>query len=457
MAEVGNRIFAGEEGRYVGGTVPYEQNASVIIVGSTLLKNNGLSQRIIKVPDGITTIGDSAFGWKNNNDRVEEIVLPPSVKVIGKGAFCGRKLLKKVNIPNGVKKLPGNVFSGCEKMESIYIPASIEIIDVSAFPTRTLQGGLCSLKAIEVNSDNRNYCSVGGMLLSKDRSELLFVPDAIQKSCFEVPEGVKIINTSLALGNTAINELTLPNSVTVIGNSAFSDCRNLEKIILSESIEEIGEYAFYNCAALKSVVWPKSLKRIGDNAFNGTRLEKIELPDTLEHIGSKAFANTAINRVTLPKSVRTLGWGAFSCVPEIEVYDSIDPEAGDASDGIDTSNGSPNSMVGYVGIGSARAMWDCAANHHWVNYTIVVRSAKTEEIKYKVWMGADDSQREYYCFLSSAWGHNATFDFERLDKFFPGIRGKDNKLQVAKYRLEYPYELADEAKAKYEAYIKKNS
>ena len=159
----------------------------------------------------------------------------------------------------------------------------------------------------------------------------------------------------------------------------------------------------------------------------------------------------------MPKSVQTLGWGAFSCVPEIEVYDSIDPDAGEAEKGIDIDNGAPNSLVGYIGIGPANAVWECAANHNWVDYTITVRSAQTDEIKYKVWMGANSSQRDYYCFLSSAWGHNATFAFSELDEFFPKIRGKENKLQVAKYRLEYPYELSDAAKTKYKAYVKKNS
>ena len=68
-------------------------------------------------------------------------------------------------------------------------------------------------------------------------------------------------------------------------------------------------------------------------------------------------------------------------------------------------------------MGEAWAMWECAANHKWVNYTIIVKSAETDEIKYIVWMGSDPSQRKYYCFLSSAWGHNATFAFKELDEF----------------------------------------
>lgn len=461
VTEVGNKIFAGE-GWASGGSIPFEQNTPVLIIGSTLLRNNELSQKIIKVPEGITTIDESAFGWKNDNDQVEEIVLPESVRVIGKTAFCGRKLLKKVNIPEGVKEIPENLFSLCEKLETIYIPASVEKIDISAFPTYSAAKGFsqerpCAFKAVEVDPNNNYYCSVNGMLLSKDRTELLFIPNGVQGSDFEIPDGVNIINASSASGNAAITELILPNSVTVIGSGAFSDCGNLKKVVFPEGLEEIGKYAFSSCSALKTIVWPKRLKTIGYMAFNETGLEEIKLPDTIEHIGSQAFAKTPISKVTLPKSVRTLGWGAFSCVPEIEVYDTIDPEAGEANQHIDTCNGSPNSMVGYIGMGPAWAMWDCAANHIWANYTVIVRSAETDEIKYKVWMGADSSQRDYYCFLSSGWGHNATFAFGQLDEFFPKIRGKDNKLQVAKYRLEYPYELADEAKVKYEAFVKENS
>ena len=100
-------------------------------------------------------------------------------------------------------------------------------------------------------------------------------------------------------------------------------------------------------------------------------------------------------------------------------------------------------------------MWECAANHRWVDYTIIVRDSQTEDIKYKVWMGADSTQRAYYCFLSSAWGHNATFAFEQLDEFFPKIRGEENKKKVAEYRIKYPVNLSDSMKTKHEKYLSK--
>ena len=89
----------------------------------------------------------------------------------------------------------------------------------------------------------------------------------------------------------------------------------------------------------------------------------------------------------------------------------------------------------------------------WLDYEITVRSAKTNEIKYKVWMGADKTQRSYYCTLKSSWGRNATFNFNAVDEFFPKIKGMYHKIRVALNRLHYPIDLTDEKKEMYRSYI----
>ena len=420
--------------------VPYLKNKEVIIIGNALVKYNILSEKIIKVPEGITKICSYAFGWDNDNDQVEEIILPEGLEYIEYGAFAGRKFLKKIIIPDGVKEIPPFVFSNCSGLETIYIPASIEKISLDALNVYTSYSlgkdyKEC-LKSIEVDPNNKVYCSVDGMLLSKDMTKLIYVPNNIHG------DGM---------------ELVMPNGIKTIGRGACRYCSNLTKVILPSSLEYIEDSAFYYCKKLKKVVWSNNLKTIGNYAFSGVGLKIISLPEGIEHIGEEAFAQVSTKSVELPKSVRTLGWGAFSCIPEITVYDSIDPDAKPMDSMIDIISGRPNSMVGYIGMGPARAMWECAANHVWVDYTIIVKSAETEDIKYKVWMGADKTQREYYCFLSSAWGNNATFAFKELDARFHKIRGKHHKIQVAKYRLEYPYDLSVEAKEKYEKFLKNNT
>ena len=82
-----------------------------------------------------------------------------------------------------------------------------------------------------------------------------------------------------------------------------------------------------------------------------------------------------------------------------------------------------------------------------------MRSAQTDEIKYKVWMGADGIRSEYCNILESSWGRNATFNFNAVDEFFPKIKGTYHKIRVALNRLHYPIDLTDEKKEMYRSYI----
>ena len=90
---------------------------------------------------------------------------------------------------------------------------------------------------------------------------------------------------------------------------------------------------------------------------------------------------------------------------------------------------------------------------NWLDYEVTVRSAQTDEIKYKVWMGGDCTQGEYCYTLASSWGRNATFNFNAVDEFFPKIKGMYHKIRVALNRLHYPIDLTDEKKEMYRSYI----
>ena len=174
-------------------------------------------------------------------------------------------------------------------------------------------------------------------------------------------------------------------------------------------------------------------------------------------IGASAFEGCALKSVTIPSSVKKVLHQAFSGCTEITVYDSIDPTAKSCYAGIDLLNGHPNSEVGYIGIGPAWAMWECAANHAWYDYTIIVRSAQTGAIKYVVEMNSDPKNRQYYCLLCSGWGKNATFAFRELDKFFPKIEGATRKQRVALLRLQYGVDLDEETREYYRKYVSRSA
>ena len=229
VSEVGDRIF--------GSGIPFESNADLLVIGTTLIKHTKLSEKVIQVSNGITRIYDEAFGKACEKDCVEEIILPPTVESIGKAAFRGRSHLKRVNIPFGVKEIPDRAFTDCESMERIYIPASVETIAISAFPKGTTYNERgCALCAVDVDADNENYCTTDGMLLTKDRMKLLFVPYGIQKQGFQWPEGIREVQDYLLAYDPCVQEIILPNTLISICIGAFSNCPNLQRVVLTEGI-----------------------------------------------------------------------------------------------------------------------------------------------------------------------------------------------------------------------------
>ena len=110
----------------------------------------------------------------------------------------------------------------------------------------------------------------------------------------------------------ALENITIPDSVTSIGDYAFAMCTSLTSISMPDSLVGIGEYAFYNCASLESITLPDSLVSIGEWAFgNCTSLTSITIPDSVTSIDRSVFLNC-----TLLKSINYEGtveqWNAIS-------------------------------------------------------------------------------------------------------------------------------------------------
>lgn len=84
-------------------------------------------------------------------------------------------------------------------------------------------------------------------------------------------------------GECTGTELTIPDSVTIIGEKAFMNCASLRRVVIPEGVREIGEYAFRFCTSLEEVVIPKSVKKIDPYAFS-------QCPKTLVLRGKKGSA-----------------------------------------------------------------------------------------------------------------------------------------------------------------------
>lgn len=356
-----------------------------------------ISEEELGFREGITEIGPSAFeecGWFsyysfpssliNIGDfafhkclSIKEVTIPENVEYIGTSAFencpideitiksnkiseCGARifyldLVRKINFPEGVNKIPANLFNQTTWVtdRTIIIPNTVEYIGDGAF--------------LGSGNDPRtsNFFEIK----------------------FEEKEGggynIKEIGDGAFMNSRAIKEFFIPDTVTYIGESAFAGCDKLESIVIPESVTEIGRAAFADCSILSSITFNaiavessnsdifarcnvknitigNKVRLFPDNLFKGAQFAQVTgtekpvmvtivVPSSTERIGSYSLCNIVnlqkvefaegshlaeigdyafqecvnLESCALPPTVTSIGTGAF--IKDVKLADVVLP------------------------------------------------------------------------------------------------------------------------------------
>ena len=162
--------------------------------------------------------------------------------------------------------------------------------------------GCLSLKAIDVSEENPCFCSVDGVLYSKDRKTLIRYPIKKDGETYDVPDGVKEVSYNAFKGCSQLKSVTLPEKVKRIAAWTFDGCSALENVVIPPRVKEIGFSAFGRCSSLKSLVLPDGVKSIDMSAFvDCSSLTSIVIPESVVEIENTAFCDAQSVTVVAPK------------------------------------------------------------------------------------------------------------------------------------------------------------
>ena len=196
------------------------------------------------IPDGVTKISDFAF---YNCSGLKSIIIPASVTSIGNSAFKDCYGLTSITIGNGVTSIGDYAFQN-NSLKSLTIPGSVTAIGSGAFYQ------CAGLTRIDVSENNSVFSGVDGILYDKNKTKIIYVPNAIQGT-ITIPGSVTSIDNAF-YNRYGLTSVTIENGVTRIEYEAFKNCTGLTSIAIPDSVTSIGSGAFYGCKGITSITIP---------------------------------------------------------------------------------------------------------------------------------------------------------------------------------------------------------
>ena len=251
------------------------------------------------------------YGYNTNSVSNLTYYLPTTLKnvvitrsnYLSYGAFYNCDKLASVSIPNTVKSIGNNVFSGCIGLTSATILCDVDFSKSGLYITKQdIKYHVLNKDSIEVEPD-------------------AYSGDVVIPETIEAGNSYTVISIGKAfVGRSDLSSVSIPKSVKSIENDAFKGCSNLTNVSISNSITNIGEGAFYGCDKLDYNSYDNAYYLGNDeNPYlvlimaKRDNIESCDINAKCKIIYGNAFYNCSnLSAISIPQSVISIGGYAFS-------------------------------------------------------------------------------------------------------------------------------------------------
>lgn len=295
---------------------------------ATILEYTGEDVNVV-VPDKIggrpvVGIAESAFA---KNAEISSVTIESKADnfTLGARAFYDMGSLVSVVLPDGLKSIPENAFSGCDSLMEVTMGNGVESIGAYAFSEcPTLSNIYISVSSGGKGEDDSDYNAVAQITM----------PSSLQTI------GEYAFYNSITASAANNRKVVLNAALTTIENNAFDGCNRIQYVSYADaesvvSLTEIGNDAFYGCTSLQfrknasassqeffliKALDDKVLESVGDRAFDGctynvsgtSNKATLNFYDNVEYIGDYAFRGVlSVKDVRFYECSPELGEGAF--------------------------------------------------------------------------------------------------------------------------------------------------
>ena len=282
----------------------------------------GIDGPNFEVPERVRTIGVNAFSGCR---KLHHVILYDGITSIGQGAFYDCKALEGLTFPKSVTRIEDQTFWFCEGLIRMEIPGWITSIGEYAFGSCSKLGGVVIPASVTSIHDKAFDHCPGSMIVSvQPRSyaetfcrqhNIKYVQEKRTAAAAAPEPPAPSFQDAPFTSGDYLCQGHADGTAMIIKYTGNDGELAIPAVLNGYRVTEIGERAFFRCKRLTGVTLPDSVTSIGDGAFSFCdSLSSVMLPDSVTSIGKQAFwSSLSLTSIVLPDSVISIGDEAFRC------------------------------------------------------------------------------------------------------------------------------------------------